>query len=308
MLDMGICPEYLPGYRTYEHAAAACGTAWKSTVSATAGKNLFQIFDAIESGQIKALYVMGSDPLHFMPDRNRVLKALKKLDLLVVQELFPTATAAIAHVVFPAATGAEKSGSFTSVDNRVQCFSAAVKPACGARSDADILTNLHRLVVPTAAVLSPEALHHEISTVSGLYSEFCDHNGCRMGRAKNRIETGLCVPLSPAVPAQKSHPFTLTIGPLLHHNGSMTTWSKNNRLVAGEPYVELSIENAATLGVAAGDILKISTDCASISIKARPSASQQPGNLFVPSHFRNLQLNLLYGSTTLPLHVSLTKG
>ena len=108
MLDMGVCPEYLPGYHTYEHMAAKFGTAWNATVPAAPGKDLFQIVEGIEKGEIKALYVMGSDPLHFMPDRSRVLKALQKLELLIVQDLFLTETAKLATVVLPAATRRRK--------------------------------------------------------------------------------------------------------------------------------------------------------------------------------------------------------
>ena len=310
MLDMGICPEYLPGYHTYEHAAAKFGSAWNCSVPVTAGKNLFQIIEAIEAGHIKALYVMGSDLVHTLPDRTRTLKALQKLELLIVQDIFLTDTARLAHIVLPAATGAEKAGSFTSADNRVQCFNAAVKPAGDSRTDADILMKLHSLVAPVVALapMTTDALHHEITILTGLYSETCDHAGCRMGRVKNRIEKAAFAPLAPVTLPQLSRPFTLKIGSLQHHNGSMTTWSENNMLVAGEAYVELSMEDAVLLGVSAGDLLKISTDSASVSLKARPTANQQRGDLFVPSHFRDPQVNLLSGSATSPLAVSLAKG
>ena len=310
MLDMGVCPEYLPGYRTYEHAAATCSSAWGATVSETSGKNLFQIVDAIEAGEIKALYIMGSDPLHFMPNRSRVEKALQKLDLLVVQDLFLTDTARLAHVVLPAATGAEKAGAFTSVDNRVHCFSAAARPAGDAKTDADILTILHRLMSPKAAsvVQTLDALHHEITTVTGLYSDVCDHDGCRMGRVKNRTSSFVCLPLAPLAPAAGSRPFALTIGPVQHHNGSMTTMSENNMLVAGEAYVALSSADAAALGVTAGELLTITSDTGAVSLKARLTDQLQPGALFVPAHFRAAAVNSLSRSASFPQYVSLAKA
>ncbi len=310
MLDMGICPEYLPGYHPYEHAAAKFGTAWNCTVPTTPGKNLFQIIEAIEAGQIKALFVMGSDLVHILPDRNRTLKALQKLELLVVQDLFLTETARLAHILLPAATGAEKAGSFTSADNRVQCFNAAAKPAGDSRTDAEILMKLHSLVAPVVAMapMTTDALHHEITVLTGLYSETCDHDGCRMGRVKNRTEKAVFAPLSPVALPQLPRPFTLKIGSLQHHNGSMTTWSENNMLVAGEAYVEISVADAASLGVAAGDMLKLTTDSASVTLKARPTAGQQPGDLFVPSHFKDPQVNLLSGSAFTPQAVTLAKA
>ena len=309
MLDMGVCPEYLPGYHTYGHAAAVFGSAWNAAVPAIPGKNLFQIVDAIEAGQIKALYVMGSDPLHFMPNRTRIMKALQKLELLVVQDIFLTDTAKLAHIVLPTATGAEKTGSFTSVDNRVQCFSAAIKPAGDARSDADILQSLYSLVAPKASGVPQtlDALHHEITSLTGLYSEVCDHDNCRMGRVKNRTAAFVCAPLSPLAPATATRQYALTVGPVLHHNGSMTTMSENNMLVAGEGYVELSFDDAASIGVKAGDVLKITSDSGAVSLKARPSKQLQCGGLFVPAHFRDAAINALTDSASFPQYVSLSK-
>lgn len=310
MLDMGVCPEYLPGYHTYERAAGTFSSTWKTAIPTIAGKDLFQIVDAIEAGQIKALYVMGSDPLQFLPNRGRVLSALQKLELLVVQDLFLTDTARLAHIVLPAATGAEKSGSFTSADNRVQCFTAAVKPAGDARTDADILTALYRIVATDAAAVpdSLDALHHEITALTNLYSEACDHQGCRMGRIKNRTVTFAAVPLVPIVPAASSRAFALTVGSLQHHNGSMTTRSENNLLVVGEAYVELSCQDASSAGVAAGDIIVITSDIGSVLLKAKVSEQLQPGSLFVPAHFSDAAINTLTGSGSYPQYVSIAKG
>jgi formate dehydrogenase alpha subunit len=316
MLDMGVCPEYLPGYHTYEHMAATFGTAWNATVPATPGKDLFQIVEGIEKGEIKALYVMGSDPLHFMPYRNRIVKALQKLDLLVVQDLFLTETAKLATVVLPAATGAEKAGSFTSVDNRVQCFSRAVAPAGEARSDADILTKLHTLVAPITPIapLDAEGLHHEITALTGLYSESCDHDGCRMGRAKNRVafidKPAAFAALAPsAVTAGDSaYPFSLTVGPILHHNGTYTTWSENNLSVAGQCYVGISPADAAKAGIAAGTFVKITSELGSASLPAQLCGNVQAGALFVPSHFRESQAGLLMKGTASTVAVKLEKA
>ncbi|OGU15287.1 MAG: NADH-quinone oxidoreductase subunit G [Geobacteraceae bacterium GWC2_53_11] len=309
MLDMGVCPEYLPGYHPVSgHAATAFAAAWNAAIPAIPGKDLFQIIDAIEAGQIKALYVMGSDPLHFIPNRSRVLAALQKLELLVVQDVFLTDTAKLAHIVLPAATGAEKAGSFTSVDNRVQCFSAAVKPAGESRSDADILLALYELVSAKPAVTSRDAVHKEITKLSGLYSDVCDHAGCRMGRSKNRTATSVCAPLSPNAASPAARPFALTVGPVLHHNGSLTTRSESNLLVAGEAYIELSSEDAAAIGVKAGDLAAVTSDAGRITLKVRLSEQLSRGALFVPSHFREAVTTTVTASASFPQYVSLAKS
>jgi len=313
MLDMGVCPEYLPGYHSYVHGAARFNEAWKAAIPTTPGKNLFQIMAGIESGEIKALFVVGSDLLHSLPDRNRVMKALQKLELLVVQDLYLTETARLAHVVLPAATAAEKGGSFTTVDNRVQCFSAAVAPAAEARSDARILTKLHDLVAPVAAIAaaSPTDLQHEIATLTGLYNEVCDHEGCRMGRAKNRIgQPALFKAFAPAPLAahDAGRPFTLQIGPILRHNGSYTTWSENNLAVAGQAYVEICTRDAATAGITTGDSVKITSGIGSITLAARVSDDLQPGLAFVPAHFREARVNQLTTAATGAVAVKLEKA
>jgi len=316
MLDTGVCPEYLPGYHTYEHMAAAFGTAWNATLPTAPGKDLFQIVEGIEKGEIKALYVMGSDPLHFMPERSRLLLALQKLELLVVQDLFLTETAKLATVVLPAATAAEKAGSFTSVDNRVQCFGRAVAPSGQSRSDAGILAKLPTRVAPgsPSATLDAEGLQHEITALTGLYSESCDHDGCRMGRVKNRVtfsdKPAVFAALAPSAVAavDASRPYSLTVGPILHHNGTYTTWSDNNMSVAGQGYLEINPADAVKAGIADGAFVKVTSELGSASLPARLSAGVQPGALFVPAHFRESQAGLLLKGSAGTVAVKLEKG
>jgi formate dehydrogenase alpha subunit len=316
MLDMGVCPEYLPGYHTYQHAAGQFGAAWNATLPTTAGKDLFQMVEGIENGTIKALYIMGSDPLHFMPDRNRVLKALQKLELLVVQDLFLTDTTRLATVVLPAATAAEKSGSFTSVDNRVQCFDRAVAPTGQTRTDGDILTKLYSMVAPVSplSAQTAEELHGEITALTGLYAETCDHDGCSMGRIKNRVSfagtpASFAAVTPAAVPAiDPACAFSLTVGSILHHNGSMTLWSDNNMNVAGQGYVAVNPADAAKAGIAAGATVKVSSAAGSVCLTARLSESVQAGALFVPAHFRESQVGLLLKGSAATVAVKLEKA
>jgi formate dehydrogenase alpha subunit len=313
MLDMGVCPEYLPGYHHYDHTAAAFGAAWNATVPTVPGKDLFLIIDAIEAGQIKALYVMGSDPLHFLPNRDRVQKALQKLELLIVQDLFSTDTAKLANVVLPAATGSEKAGSFTSVDNRVQCFTAALKPTGTARTDAHILQTLYGMLAPNSAkaAQSLDALHHEITALTGLYSETCDHDGCRMGRIKSRVgKAAAFVAVSPAtIPTtDKAYPFNLSVGAVLHHNGSVTLQSENNVKVSEQGYVVINPADAAAAGITEGTTITVSSVVGSVTVPARLSNDVQPGALFVPAHFHETQAGLLLTGATNMVAVKLEKS
>ncbi len=309
MLDMGVSPEYLPGYHTYEHAAATFNAAWGTTIPTVAGKDLFQIIDAIESGEIKALYLMGTDPLQYLPNRSRVRNALQKLELLIVQDLYLTEVATLAHVVLPAATGGEKAGSFTSVDNRIQCFGAATTPAGSARTDGAILQSLYNLVASKAAPIQTiEKVRHEIATVTGMYTEVCDSDGRTSGFTKKYTATRVCLPLAPVTPPKGGRPFALTVGPVLHHNGSMTTRSENNMLVAGEAYVEVCATDAAAAGVTSGDAVTLSSEGGSVSLKAKISNRVRQGALFVPSHFSDVAVSTLLTAASFPQYVSLAKS
>lgn len=313
MLDMGVCPEYLPGYHTYDHAAAAFGTAWNCTIPTKPGKNLFQIIDAIESSEIKALYVMGSDLLHLMPNHARVMKALQKLDLLIVQDLFLTETARLAHIVLPAVTAAEKSGSFTTVDNRVQFFNKAVSAAGLAHTDADTITRLHNLIapVPTIAATGIDAVAKEITKLSGLYSEVCEKSGCSMGRTKARVEfndrKASFKAISPVL-LTASTGLKLALGTMLYHNGTLSTWSENNLTVASEGFVEIAPVDAAQAGVSGGDSIKLVSATGSCTLKAKISAAMQPGLLFAPVHFRETHLNQLTTSSDRMVAVTIQKA
>ena len=189
-------------------------------------------------------------------------------------------------------------------------------PAGDARSDAEILTKLYTLVAPVTPIapLDAEGLHHEITALTGLYSESCDHDGCRMGRTKNRVtfsdKPAAFAALAPAaVPAaDASYPFSLTVGPILHHNGSMTTWSDNNTVVAGQGYVAINPADAAKAGIAAGTFVKITSALGSISLPARLTDSIQAGALFVPAHFRESQAGLLLKGSAATVAVKLEKA
>lgn len=309
MLDMGICPEYLPGYHTYEHGSAPFAAAWNCSLPLVPGKNLFQIIEGIEKGEIKALYVMGSDLLHIMPNRTRTLQALEKLELLVVQDALLTETARLAHVVLPAAIAPEKSGSFTTVDNRTQCFKAAVAPPAECRTDSDILRKLHGMVaqIPQITPQSLDELHHEITTLTGLYRETCDHDGCRMGRAKTWTATAKLLPMIPAALAASSYPYLLAVGSILHHNGTYTTWSDNNTLVAAAGSLAISSTDATKLGIVSGDKVKVGSALGSVILPVVISSQLQPGLLFVPNHTRELHINTLMSGPA-PEPVTLEKA
>ncbi len=164
--DMGVLPDTLPGYRPLvdSQARASVSAAWHATVPEQAGLD----YDAMLSGGVRALYVMGADPArHATPAQ---LAALENLSLLVVQELFLTETARRAHVVLPALSYAEKEGTFTNTERCVQVVRQAMVPLPGARADWEILTALARELGLGWSYTSPAQILAEIVGTTPIYA------------------------------------------------------------------------------------------------------------------------------------------
>ncbi|HWI40048.1 MAG TPA: molybdopterin-dependent oxidoreductase, partial [Verrucomicrobiae bacterium] len=232
-----------------------------ATVAGRSGKGLSEIVEGIEKGSIRALYVVGSDPVSTFPDGNRIRKALEKLELLVVQDIFPTATSRLAHVVLPAAAAAEKAGTFTTIDGRTGILQKAVEPPGEAKADLEIFGDLHRRISGIVGGPAPVVRAQQ-----------------PLAQARPAL-----VPVEGAPAAAGG--LRLLAGPVLYHNGTATSWSEYNREVCTEGFVEISAEDAAALGIADGAAVRLSTAAGAVTGKARVSGKVQTGLLFAPTHF-----------------------
>ena len=143
-LDMGACPDRLPGYQDVAdpEARVKYEDAWSVDLPAEPGMDYISMIEAALEGTLKGLYVVGENPVRDCPEADRVRKALSCLDLLVVQDLFLTETASFAHVVLPSASFAEKDGTFTNLERRVQRLRQAIAPLGESRPDVAILVDL----------------------------------------------------------------------------------------------------------------------------------------------------------------------
>jgi len=294
-LDMGVTPDHLPGYRP----------------APKAGKDFWQIIDGIEQGTVRALYLLGCDPLVSFPENGRIRKALAKLDLLMVQEISAGDLTAMAHVVFPGAAAAEKSGTFTTPDNRVQYLKRAVTPPGEAREDWDIIAELSSRFTGEPHARTVAEVTAELREASGLYAGSCTMTDGRCsGLTKEQgtlPATYAFAPLAP-VPAGGGSSLTLSVGAIGFHNGTMSTLSENNLTVSPAGYIEISPEDAARLGIAAGGPVRVTSAAGTVTGPAKITSTVQPGLLFAPQHFPELNaMSLLTRSGNL-VSVTAEKG
>ena len=251
------------------------------------GKDLFTIIDAIDKGDIRCLFVMGSDLLQ-LPNRTKVAAALQKLECLVVLDLFPTATARLANMVLPAAAAPEKAGSFTTVDNRTQRFTAAATPPGEARPDYIILGDLYARLTNGAGP-SLAALQQEIAPA-----------------AKKPLERPVLAYSAPQAHAPGS--MTLLIAPFLRHNGSYTSWSANNLMVAPEAVLRIGSADAGRLGVQDGDQLTVTASGASVTLPVQIRNDIPVGLAIAPTHFPAAGLSALQTKAAASLTVTIAKN
>ncbi|MBI5135877.1 MAG: formate dehydrogenase subunit alpha [Nitrospirae bacterium] len=315
--DMAGVPAELPGYQPILDPAvrAKFTGVWHAGIPDWIGKTLTEITDAALAGEIKGLYVLGENPVLSDPDVTKTTAALGNLDFLVVQDIFLTETAKLAHVVLPGTTFLEKDGTFTNTDRRVQRVRAALAPPEGALRDLDIIQAVARRVGLPMDYDGPEAVWNEIRQVwpdvagigyrrleEGGIQWPCpaeDHPGTPFLYADTfPIGRGRFHPVEFIPPRElpdTDYPYMLTTGRwLLHyHTGSMTRRSRGIGEALPEGFVEIHPDDAAALGLAPDQPVTVRSRRGTITVRALISPRSRPGVVFIPFHFAEAAANAL---------------
>jgi predicted molibdopterin-dependent oxidoreductase YjgC len=264
---------------------------------------------------------MGENPAVSDPDTTHTLKALKALELLVVQDIFMTETAELAHVVLPGIPYAEKDGTFTNTERRVQRVRKALNSPGIAREDSYIIGELARKMGYELSQASVADIFREIGQAWPAFAGMSharleegglqwpcpapDHSGtCFLfkdgfPRGKGRFTL---VTYKPSVElTDKEYPFILTTGRLLfqYHTGSMTRRVKEIDKVSHEAFIEINAADATDLSLDSGMMVKVSSRRGSITVKALVSRRPAKGVVFIPFHFKEAAANVLTSSTSL---------
>ena len=324
--DVGCLPGDLPGYQKVANkdVRKQFKDYWGKTLPAEPGLTLSEMMAAAHKGEIKALFIMGENPLVSDPDTAHVEKSLEHLEMLVVQDIFLTETAALADVVLPAASWAEKDGTFSNTERRVQLIRKAVSPPGQARADWEILVALAGKLGLKWAYASPEKIFEEIAQVTPSYRGISHarlaregslqwpcpdkkHPGTPIlhGQAFSRGK-GLFSPLEHQEPVERPnarYPFTLTTGRLLYHYHTRSMTGRSVGVDALAPKCELEINpiDAARLAVADGDMLRISSRRGQIVAAAKVTDRVAPQVVFLPFHYAEAAANRLTNTALDPV-------
>jgi predicted molibdopterin-dependent oxidoreductase YjgC len=319
--DAGANPSYLPGYQAVEdlEIRQKFSDAWGVDVPETPGYRLDQMMSGLHDGRVKALYLIGENPAHTEPNAHHVEEGLEQLEFVVSQDIFLNDTARkVANVVLPASSFAEKDGTFTNTERRVNRVRRAVPCPGQAREDLQIVVDLARAL---------GAEWPEYRTPEDAWNEFADLAPNWSGIRYDRIEeVGLQWPCTdrehpgspylhaphPSRPNGKGkfypveyqppieqpdseYPFVLSTGRTLYHYNSagMTMREQGVTQKQQEPFFEINAEDARNLGIADGDRVRLVSRRGDLEARATVGERVYPGLVWMALHFAQAKVNWL---------------
>jgi formate dehydrogenase alpha subunit len=315
--DLGALPNVYPGYQavTDPQIKAEFEAAWGCSLSPKAGLAVTEMIEHAGDG-IKAAYIMGENPALSEPDAGHAQEALAKLDFLVVQDIFLSETAKIANVVLPGASFAEKDGTFTNTERRVQRVRKAVELPGDSRPDWLITCQLaRRLGGKGFDFTHPSEIMEEISALTPIYGGISyerlesgglqwpcptpEHPGTPILHTRQFTRgKGQFIPLEYKPPMElpdDKYPLTLTTGrSLFHwHTGTVSRKVKGLNAFMGKGLIEINPKDARTLGISDGEMVKVSSRRGKITAKTKVTEVSTPGVVFMTFHFAESPANVL---------------
>ena len=294
-VDMGVAPEFLPGPVAYEHAAAQqkFSEAWGAALpDAQAGKSLIEILEDCRAGKIKALYVVGENPLATLPKSFGVEEALSQLELLICQDPFLTETAQHAHVVFPACTFAEKDGTVTNQEGMVQFVRPALDPLGESALDWHIMAGLANGMGHSLPYETTQDIQTEIRKLLPGYYNLGQPQPVVADPTtylRNGYQDSVGARYAVNGHAQGSgRPYGLKLIQLIYHSGKLST--KASGLMDISPNtgaLRMSPEECERLGVAEGGRVRVTSDQGSLELSVEADINMLPGTCAFPEHFND---------------------
>ncbi len=317
--DMGGLPNVFSGYQPVTDAKvrAKMEAAWGvKNLPDWVGLTMTGMVPAIPEGKIKALYIVGENPVMSDPDSDHLVKALQQLDFLVVQDIFLTETGKLADVVLPATTFAEKTGTFSNTERRVAPVRQVIPPLGDSRPDWQIITEISRRLGYPMDYAGPEAIFEEIRQVTPSYAGITyarleaegglqwpcpttEHPGTvYLHRGQFSRGKGAFFAIDHRDPAEMpdaNYPLILTTGRLLYqyHTGTMSRRAPGLEEKAPECRVEIAAGDAIDYGIGDGEPVRVKSRRGELVARALVSPKAVRGTIFIPFHFHEAAVNKL---------------
>ncbi len=324
--DLGGLPNVFTAYQpvTNPDNVARMEKAWGVTgMSDKMGLKVTEMLPKAHSGELKSLYIIGENPLVSDPDLNHAEASIKNLDFLVVQDIFLTETAQLADVVLPSACFAEKDGTFSNTERRVQRIRKAVDPPGEAWDDWKITCEIAKRMGYTMDYADSEAIFREITEVTPSYAGLSydrieveglhwpcptpDHPGTpilhsgQFPKGKGTFHAIDYIP--PAEQADDDYPMYLTTGRVLYqyHTGSMTRKTDGLNERAPGSFVEISPQDADKYGIEDGAAVTVASRRGEIEVQVQISDKAVTGTVFIPFHYAEAAANKLTNAALDPV-------
>lgn len=322
--DMGCLPNQLAGAMSLanDEYRERYEKEWKVKLNSQVGDTQTRTFDRLEAGELKALYVIGENPLQADVHMNHTKKIFEKLDLLIVQDIFLTETAKMADVVLPARSWGEVDGTYTNTDRRIQRVRSAVDAHPNTKEDWEILCDLANLMGYPMHYSSSQEIWNEVRKLAWemyggisyarLEQEYSVHYPCpnefhpgtlimheRFHQQENHSKKAPFVPVeytSPLELPDNDYPFTLTTG---RRYESYNTHTQTRHYAAGvkikqtEETVDIHPDDAFALGIIDGEVVQVRSRRGKLTVKAKVTEQVVPGLVFMSFHWHETPTNVL---------------
>ena len=328
--DMGALPDYYPGYQkvTSEEARRKFEAAWGGSLPEKIGLTVTEMIPAAGEGRIRALYILGEDPVMSEPDSNHTRHCLERCDFVILQEIFPSETSPYADILLPGVSFAEKTGTFTNTERRIQMVRQAIPPLGEAREDWQIIVEVARRLLalgprrPEGGMYSgwdyrdTAQVMAEVAALTPIYAGVSHERLERGERLQWPVRDashpgtpilhvgqftrgrGLFTPIEHIPPAElpdDDYPFILTTGRVLYHwhGGELTRRARGLLAVYGQPLVEVNPDDAERLGLDRNRRVRVISRRGEIEAEVWVTERVPPGTIFANFHFPEANANIL---------------
>jgi predicted molibdopterin-dependent oxidoreductase YjgC len=316
--DMGALPNVFPSYQPVNNAdyREKFETAWGVKLSAEPGLTLMDMTHSGKDGAVRAMFIMGENPLLSDPVLAKVKETMTNLEFLAVADIFLTETAELADVVFPAASFAEKTGTFTNTERRVQMVRQAIPPLSDCKTDLEIIIALANRLGYAMDYDSPAEVMEEITMLAPIYGGMhhdrleagwglqwpCwdrSHPGTKfLHKYYFTRGKGHFVPAEQQSPSElpdATYPFLLITGRVYHHyhTGTMSRKVATLNREAGQALLQLNRGDAERLKIRNNEAVEVLSRRGAIKLTAEISEQVQPGSVYTSFHFTEAPINLL---------------